>query len=219
MNLQKNLPTLMKILGIISFVGAILVFAIALPQADAGYKKVLSSVIGVLLLLLTLLIAYYLYISRDAEPNFFLFDRNKKRNIPVEDLTFKIVNDRMNFFLTLVCENAVQLWQNGVLENESRLGYRRVYRPLLAYKMLFDLSERNVPVYWELLFNATPETVASICSALEQAGEKEMVKAFRYVMEHYRATPEKIQDFVQGNNRYIRGRMIAYVKRNIELFY
>lgn len=171
------------------------------------------------MLLLSLLILYYLYITRDAEPNFFLFDRARKRNIPVEDLTFTIVNERMSFFLTMVCESAEQLWQDNVLESDRKLGYRRVYRPLLAYKMLYDLADKNIAAYWNLLLTATPATVDSLCSALEQGGEKEMVKAFRYIMENYRENPEKIKDFVCGNMRYIRGRMLGYIKRNIELFY
>lgn len=219
MNLKKKLPLILGVIGLISLIGAILLFAIALPQANAPYKKVLTSLIASFMILLTALIAYYLYITRDSEPNFFLFDRKKKHNIPVEELTFQIVNERMNFFLTLVCENANQLWQNDVLENDRKLGYRRIYRPLLAYKMLYDLADKNVPAYWELLYNATPETVNSICEALEQGGEKEMVKAFRFIMENYRSKPDRIKDFVCGNTRYIRGRMLTYVKRNIEIFY
>ena len=49
--------------------------------------------------------------------------------------------------------------------------------------------------------------------------QQEMVKAFRFIMEHYRENPEKIKDFICGNIRYIRARMLGYVKRNIELFY
>lgn len=219
MKLKKMLPTILGVIGAVSLTGAILLFAIALPQANAPYKKVLTSLIASFMLILTALVAYYLYITRDAEPNFFLFDRAKKRNIAVEELTFQIVNERMGFFLTLVCETPNQLWQNDVLENDRKLGYRRVYRPLLAYKMLYDLADKDVPAYWELLYNATPETVNSLCEALEQGGEKEMVKAFRFIMETYRARPDRIKDFVCGNTRYIRGRMLTYVRRNIEIFY
>ena len=55
--------------------------------------------------------------------------------------------------------------------------------------------------------------------ALEQAGETEMVKAFVFIMENYRGEPAKIRNFVIGNQKYIRGRIMAYIKRNIELFY
>ena len=219
MNLKKQLPLIVSIVGVLSFVGALLILFIAVPNANATYKRVLEIIISCLMILLSLLAAYYVYITRDAEPNFFLFDRAKKRNIPVENLTFTIVNERMSFFLTMVCESVEELWQTDVLESDRKLGYRRVYRPLLAYKMLYDLADKNIATYWELLYNAKPEVIESLCSALAQGGEKEMVKAFRYIMENYRATPEKIKDFVCGNMKYIRGRMLGYIKRNIEMFY
>lgn len=219
MKLKKILPLILMILGAVSLIGAILIFVLAVPKADAVYKKVLEIIIASLMIVLSLLSALYLLLTRDSEPNFFLFDRAKKRNIPVENLTFAIVNERMTFFLTMVCESVEQLWNEDVLEHDRKLGYRRVYRPLLAYKMLYDLADKNIATYWELLYNANGATVASLCSALEQGGEAEMVKAFRYLMENYRGTPEKIKDFVEGNQKYIRGRMLGYIKKNIELFY
>ncbi len=210
---------ILTIAAVVSFVGAILLLCIAVPRADATYKRVLEVIIAALMILLSLLVAYYLWITRDADPNFFLFDRAKKRNIPVENLTFPIVNERMSFYLTMVCESPEQLWQEDVLERDRMLGYRRVYRPLLAYKMLYDLADKNIATYWDLLINAKPATVDSLCSALEHGGETEMVRAFRFLMDNYRNNPEKIKDFVCCNMRYIRGKMLGYVKKNIELFY
>lgn len=210
---------IMAFVGFVTLIGAGLLFALALPRADAAYKRVLTIVIAALMLLMTLLIVYYLYVTRDAEPNFFLFDRVKKKNISVDNLTFQIVNERMSFFQTLVCNSPEQLWQNDILDNNVKMGYRKVFRPLLAYKMLYDLADKDIAAYWDLLLHASPETITSLCSALEQGGEKDMVKAFRYIMENQRENPAKIKEFVTGNMRYIRGRMLGYIKRNIELFY
>lgn len=219
MNWKNKKPLILAVVGVISLIGAILLFCLAAPKADAAYKRALEIIIGVLMLLMAVLCGVYVYVTRDAEPNFFLFDRAKKRNIPVENLTFPIVNERMSFFLTIVCESPEQLWKDDVLESDRKLGFRRVYRPLLAYKMLYDLADKNIATYWDLLLNAEPATLNSLYSALEQGGEQEMVKAFRYIMENYRNNPEKIKDFVCGNMKYIRGRMLGYIKRNIELFY
>jgi hypothetical protein len=219
MNLKKRLPLIMAIVAAVSVIGAILLFVLAVPNADATYKIVLEIIIAILLILMAGLIGYYLYLTRDSDPNFFLFDRTKKKNISVEELSFKTVNERMNVYLTMVGDSAQEIWQGGVLENDRKLGFRRVYRPLLAYKMLYDLADKNVDDYWDLLLECSPETLDSLCSALEQAGEAEMVKAFRFIMFNYRQTPEKVKDFIIGNLRYIRGRMMAYIKKNIELFY
>ena len=217
--LKKYLPTIMAVAAIVSFVGAILVLAIPVARTDVPYKQVLGTMIAVFMFLLAGLIAIYLWLNRDTEPNFFLFDRQKKRNISIDDLTFKFANERLSFLLTTVSQSAEDLWHEDVLENELKLGYRKVYRPLIAYKMLYDLADKNVDSYWEYLQTATPETVLSIARALEQAGETEMVKAFVFIMENYRGEPAKIRNFVLGNQKYIRGRIMAYIKRNIELFY
>ncbi len=219
MNLKKRLPLIVAIVAVLSLVGALLVLILMVPNADAVYKRVLEIILACLLLLLAACAGYYLLVTRDVDPNFFLFDRAKKRNIPVESLTFTIVNERMTFFLTMVCESVEQLWQENVLESDRKLGYRRVYRPLLAYKMLYDLADKNLETYWNCMLEAKPEIIESLCSALMQGGEQEMVKALRFIMENHREAPERIKDFVIGNQKYIRGRMLGYIKRNIELFY
>ncbi|MBE6553526.1 MAG: hypothetical protein E7666_04195 [Ruminococcaceae bacterium] len=219
MNLKKSIPVIVSSVGVLSLIGAILIFVLAVPNANAAYKQVLEVILACLMLLLAACAGYYMFITRDVDPNFFLFDRAKKRNIPVENLTFTIVNERMTFFLTMVCESVEQLWQENVLESDRKLGYRRVYRPLLAYKMIYDLADKNLDSYWDAMLNAAPDVLNSLYSALAQGGEQEMVKAFRYIMENYRENPSKIKDFIIGNQKYIRGRMLGYIKRNIELFY
>lgn len=219
MDLKKKMPLLMAIGAGISFVGALLVLIIVVPNADAAYKRVLEVLIACFMLLLSMLIGVYLWVIRDSEPNFFLFDRAKKKNIPVENLTFSMINERMNFFLTLISDSPEDLWQQNALERDIKLGPRRIYRPLLAYKMLIDLADKNVQSYWDLLLNAPEETVNSICSALQQGGEQEMVKVFGFLMQNYRRNPDKIKDFITGNQRYFRGRMKSYIQKNIEFFY
>jgi hypothetical protein len=217
--LKKHLPTIMAVAAIVSLIGAILVLVFPVRTADVPYKQILGIIIAVFMFLLSALMGVYLWLNRDTEPNFFLFDRQKKRNISIDDLTFKFANERLSFLLTTVSQSPEDLWHEDVLENELKLGYRKVYRPLIAYKMLYDLADKNVDSYWEYLLTATSETVLSIARALEQAGEKEMVKAFIFIMENYRGEPAKIRNFVIGNQKYIRGRIMAYIKRNIELFY
>ena len=219
MDLKKKMPLFMTIAAGISFVGALLILIFALPASNATYKTVLEVMISCFMLLLAFLLAAYVWVIRDVEPNFFLFDRAKKRNIPVEELTFSIINERMNFFLTLISDSPEDLWYRNALERDSKMGPRRIYRPLLAYKMLYDLADKNTESYWNYLVTSPEDTVNSICNALGQGGEQEMVKVFRYLMENYRQNPDKIKDFICGNERYFRARMKAYIQKNIEFFY
>ena len=217
--LKDKLPLIMALVLVVSIAASVALFVLVVPNSDAVYKTVLSIICASLFAVLAVVIIIYFVISRDTEPNFFLFDRAKKRNISVDNLNFTILNERMTFFLTLVCERTEDLWLPGVLEDNRNFGYRGVYKPLVAYKMLYDLGDKDNSALWEIVKHADPETIASVCNALERGGEQEMVKAFRYIYENFRDDDKKMRDFICGNLRYIRGKMLAYVKRHIELFY
>lgn len=217
--LKKNLSLLLAIVAIVCLVGAILILVIPVAHTDVTYKKVLGTIIAVLMLLVAVLCAVYLWLDRDTEPNYFLFDRARKKNISPDQLTFKMVNERLNFLLLCVCKNPEELWQGNVLEQEEKLGENRVFRPLLAYKMLYDLADKNIDTYWEYFRNASPELIDSLADALKQGGETEAVRAFRFIMDNYRNDDAKVRGFICGNMKYFRTRIMSYVKRNIELFY
>ena len=177
MNWKKKLPLVLLILAFVSLVGSLLLLFLVAPRANAEYKKVLVAIVASLMLVLSGLLFYYLWIIRDAEPNFFLYDRERNRNIPVDSLTFNMVNERMVFYVSLVSESPEDLWTGDALERDRTLGYQRIYRPLLAYKMLFDLADKDLASYWSLLLKAEPAVINSLCSALEQGGEVDMVRS------------------------------------------
>lgn len=220
-NWKKLLPIALWVGLVVFFVGAILLFSVAVPRADATYKRVLSVICAVLMLLLSLLIGAYLWMSRDTYPNFFLYDRKKKKNIPVEKLKFSVVSERMTFLFTRLADSPEQLWKGDVLLNENeKFGYRSVYKPLVAYKMLYDLGEQGPDSgYWNYLKTAPQENLNAIYEALERAGEKQMVSAFRLILERSTDDYAKVKEFLRKNLGYIRSKMVSYVVKHIEYFY
>lgn len=188
----------------------------------AGYKRVFSVICGVLMAALSVLFLVYWWLTRDVVQNYFLYDRRKKMNIPVERLEFGTVNERMNNFLALITRSFDHVWSEEVLENEEFLKYPNVYRPLVAYKMLYDLGDvesdqgkKNLENYE----NASEDVIRLICQLLEQVGEKGFVQAFRMIREKDGRTSQTMLTFLEKNRGYISSRMLAYVKRNIERFY
>ena len=221
MKLKKSLPLILLVVGALFLVGAILIFAIAVPKADYAYKKILAIVCAVFMLMLTGLTVSYWFLSRDIYPNYFLFDRKKKKNIPVEKLKFTMVSDRMTFLLGQIADSPEALWKSDVLLHESETyGYRSVYKPLVAYKMLFDLGEQGVETSYWTYFREAPEcNINALCEALERVGEKKMVEAFKTIMERDPKDNMKIKEFLRRNMGYIRSKMVSYVVKHIELFY
>lgn len=220
-NWKKLLPVILWIGLAVFAVGAILLLAIAVPNASATYQRVLTIICAVLMLLLSILILIYQWLSRDTYPNFFLYDRKKKKNIPVEKLKFSVVSERMTFLCTRLAETPEELWKgDALLHGDEQFGYRSVYKPLVAYKMLYDLGEQGPDSgYWNFLKTAPQENLNAIYEALEKAGEKKLVEAFRLILSRTDDDYAKVKEFLRKNLPYIRSRMVSYTVRYIEYFY
>ena len=217
--MKRLMPLAMLLIALLSLIAAIVVL-ISAAGADATYKKVLLGISAVLFFVLMVLALYYFYLTRENDPNFFLYDQEARRNIPVDQLTFAAVNDRMEFYLSLISDSEEELWQGGVLaKNDGSFGREDVYRPLVAYKMLYDLTADNTDASWYLLEFAEVTTVRLLTRALKQGGDADMAQAIVELYKGEGEEGENLRDFLIGNQKYLRGRMLRYVKQHLDYFY
>lgn len=221
-NMKRLAPVLLAVAGVL-IVAGILLFILAVPNASSTFYTICFVVIAVLCILMGLGLLYLLFLSRDTDPNFFLFDTRSGRNMDAADLTFERVNNRMSYFMTTLSTSQEKLWSDHVLENanDERFGVNGVYRPLAAYKMLYDLIEIDRPEGWQLFLCTSPSTIDALCDALTQSGEENMVDTLHraYDSAQSRDDFEWVRDFVKGNEKYIRRRMMAYVQKHMDWFY
>lgn len=219
---SKNMAIVLMIAAGVLILGGISLLLFLVPGA-ASFFKVCLIVISVLCILMGLGLLFTLYLGRDNDPNFFLYDTKTQRNLPAEELTFDRVNSRMSYFLTTLSTSQEKLWADNTLADNGtgRFGVGDVYRPLTAYKMLYDLVELDRPEGWALFLCATPATIDSLLDALEENGEEAMAKALyhAYNSASGRDDTEWLRDFLSGNAKYLRRRMLGYVQKNIEWFY
>ena len=217
--MKRLMPLAMLLIALLSFIAAIVVI-ISAVGADATYKKVLLGISSALFFVLMLLALYYFYLTRENDPNFFLYDQTLHKNLPVDQLTFSVVNERMEFYLSLISDSDEELWQGGVLaKSDGSFGRDEIYRPLVAYKMLYDLTERDDDVQWRLLEFAETTTIRLLTRALKQSGDGEMAQAIVELYKGEGEEGENLRDFLMGNRKYLRGRMLRYVKQNLDYFY
>lgn len=219
---SKNMAIVLMIAAGVLILGGISLLLFLVPGA-ASFFKVCLIVISVLCILMGLGLLCTLYLGRDNDPNFFLYDTKTQRNLTAEELTFDRVNSRMSYFLTTLSTSQEKLWADNTLADNGtgRFGVNDVYRPLTAYKMLYDLIELDRPEGWALFLCATPATIDSLLDALEENGEEAMAKALyhAYNSASGRDDTEWLRDFLSGNAKYLRRRMLGYVQKNIEWFY
>ena len=218
--LKRYIPIAILVSIAISLIASVLVF-VASVTSDAPYQQVIYRIIGVLLLIMAALLVYLLYVSRDRDPHFFLYITSTQKNMPLDQLTFTQVNERMTMFLELLSEQPGMIWSDGYLENNHRYLAKEAYRPLVAYKMLYDLTVEDSDEWWAQLECASEDTVELVAYALQNAGESELPETLMEL--HRKATNregcERLRDFLYTNQKYLRGRMLRYVKQNWEVLY
>lgn len=218
--MKRYFPIIVLTLAAVCFIASIFVFVASVTD-EVPYRQVIDRIIGVLLLIMTVLLMYLLYVSRDRDPHFFLYITSTQKNMPLDQLTFTQVNERMTMFLELLSDQPGMIWSDGFLENNHRYLAKEAYRPLVAYKMLYDLTVEDSDQWWAQLECASEDTVELVAYALQNAGETELPETLMEL--HKKATTregcERLRDFLYTNQKYLRGRMLRYVKQNWEVLY
>ena len=218
---MKHLSIVLLIVAGVLILGGIVLLAFVVPNVSIFYKVCLIF-ISLFCLLMGVGVLFLLYLARDTDPNFFLYDTKSGTNISADELTFDRVNSRMSYFMTTLTTSQEKLWaENALNASPERFGINEIYRPLAAYKMLYDLTEIDRPEGWALFLCATPSAIDALLDALEENGEEAMSKALyhAYNSASGRDDIEWLRDFLLGNAKYIRRRMLGYVQKNIEWFY
>ena len=220
--IMKNMSRVLLIVAAVLILGGICMLALLVPGAASLFYKVCLAIISILCILIGLGLLLYLYIGRDNDPNFFLYDPKTGRNIDPADLDFDRINSRMSYFMTTLTTSVERLWTENALNAPSeKFGVKEIYRPLAAYKMLYDLTEFDSPDGWRLFLNASSATITTLTDALVQNGEETMANA---LVKAYNSASsgddfEWLRDFLMGNKPYISRRMTGYVRKNLDWFY
>ena len=165
---------------------------------------------------LTAELGYFTYLMTDSDPNYFLYDHKSRRNIAVQKLTFQMINSRMNRVLSGYAASEGKLWNERVLDNPY-LEMPEEFKPLVAYKLLFGLADKDAEAGWKCLENASDETLAFIYAGLRLNGDDQLADCLAELL----ARPvdmARARDYLVRNKRYLQGKMTKYVIDNVDKF-
>lgn len=217
---KQNLQIILFVLCGLFVVGGILTFVFGGAESQ-GFLKVMFIIFGVLLVLLAASFALLaLVVGSGEKANFFLYDSKLKENMPVDELTFEVVNKKMTFVMTNLTSSASKVWTENVfgMENEIFAEGDDSFVPLVAYKILYDLLERSNEAIWQLYLAADAEIIDAIAAALELNGDNELANAVKFLHENADGNYERTAKFLGDNKKYIQAKMVKYVKSNINRF-
>lgn len=216
---RKKLDLILTIACAVFAVIAIvlLVFGI-IYDGDHALTKILMIVSAVLSLALAGELAYLLWFSDKGEtPNFFLYDASSKKNVSVDKLTVNVINKRMERFFSNYAPSEGKLWTDKILEDPA-LDMDDLFKPLVAYKLLFDLADKDMEKGWRCFELASFETVDFVCRSLEMNGEAEVAGNIRKMKQVQPFQVRYIRDYLVSNRDYLQTKMTMYVRDNIEKF-
>ena len=219
-SLKKYLPTILLVAGVVCLLVAVVITVCAFAGASAGLIKVMLVIAAVLFLALGGLVMYLAMLTTTVTKHFFLYDKTSGKNIRISELTFDMVNKRMSYFMSRMASSERQVWSANIVGSEDvRFGKNDVYRPLMAYKMIYDLTEHNSPEYWSLFARADVAIVSSICDALSDNDDAQLGATLVFLREHHAANIEKISRFFMDNRAYMQKQMLKYVQAHVDSLY
>lgn len=217
---RRNLQVILFVFCGLSIVAGILTLIFGAGESD-GALKVLSVILGIVLIFIGLALVLLAFVVGSAEKaNFFLYDSTLKSNMPIDELNFDIINKKMTYVMTRLTPTASKVWTKNVFEEDNEIFENGddSFVPLVAYKIIYDLSERANEGIWNLYLMADPSIIDAIAEALELNNDEDLANAFRYLHENADGNYERTEKFLLDNRKYIQTKMVKYVKSNIDRF-
>lgn len=176
---------------------------------------VLLGIVSAICLALAVELGYLFMLNRTVKANYFLYDSATKRNVPIQKLSFNVINTRTGRYLSNFAASEGKIWNDRVLD-EAEIDPE--FKPLVAYKLLFTIADKDVDAGWKCLENASNKTIVFICEALNANSDFEFANNFGKMMAEKPLNMGLIRDYLVRNKRYMQSRMLKYVTDNIDLF-
>lgn len=221
---RKQIVLALFIGGAVLVLAGIVVLAVLAPHGASRSYKVMLALIAVVMILLGGFMLASAYHRREEETHFFRFDPDTRRNIPVGELDFDRINNRLAARMRTVLQSDQIMpivWERNIIreENESEKG--GVLAPLIAFKMLYDLARYDRDDYWALFLDADEQLIEDMAAELERAADGRMAQALLDIYADGVADMDitYVKDFLTGNLRYLRRRMVEYTKEHDKEFY
>ena len=212
---RKKVKIIIGVAAIVALVIAITLLCVAIFAGLQAPSSIIMGIVAGLCFLLSVELGYMFWINKDSRANYFLYDPATKKNVSVQKLNFGVVNSRTGRYLSHFAPSEGKIWNERILDSAE---IDPEFKPLVAYKLLFSLADKDIEAGWKCLENASSKTVVFICEALNANSDFEFSNNFGKMMAEKPLNMPMIRDYLVRNKKYMQGRMLKYVIENIDLF-
>lgn len=211
---------IMTIAAAVLIFGGVALIILGITLANSTFFKVMFIIMSIAMILLGCVMTYFVFLLKeqgDEEPNLFLYDSNSGKNLSADVLTFDLVNKRMGFFMSRVSGSIREIWSGDIFDNDEAFDGVDELKSLLAYKMIYDLADKDIPALWELYLNASSELIESIAECMRNNGD-EFGKYIVKLHSSANGKADKSKKFLLDNKTYLENKMFNCAKNNIDKF-
>ena len=212
---RKTAKIIVGVASIAALVISIVLLCVVLFSGLEAPSSVMLGIVSGLSFVLFIEIGYLFLLNMGTAANYFLYDPATKRNVSVQKLNFGVVNARTGRYLSGFAASEGKIWNDRVLDN---VDIAPEFKPLVAYKLLYSIADKDVDGGWACLENASSKTIVFICEALNANSDFEFSNNFGKMMADKPLNMPMIRDYLVRNKKYIQNRMMKYVVENIDLF-
>ena len=212
---RKTVKIIVGVAAIAAFLISIGLLCVALFAGLQTSAAVIMGIVAGLCFILAIEFGYLFLLNKSSKANYFLYDSSTKKNVPVQKLNFAVVNARTGRYLSHFAASEGKIWNDRVLDSAD---IDPEFKPLVAYKLLFSLADKDAEAGWKCLENASSKTIVFICEALKANSDLEFSNNFGKMMAEQPLNMPMIRDYLVRNKKYMQNRMLKYVTENIELF-
>ena len=212
---RKTVKIIVGAVAIFCFILAVVAALVAILADLNTPAAIILGIVAVCCLALAVELGYLFLLNKNAKANYFLYDSATKRNVSVNKLSFAVVNARTGRYLSHFATSEGKIWNERVLDTAE---IDSEFAPLIAYKLLFSLADKDVDAGWKCLENASSKTIVFICESLNANSDFEFSNNFGKMMAEKPLNMPMIRDYLVRNKKYMQNRMLKYVVENINLF-
>ena len=191
----------------------------ALVKLPLGIGRILLLCLAALPLALAIFLLYLLWLARrtaKGEHNFFLYDRHKRKNMPLEELTFQQVSDRLVSYMALF-RRGKRLYLAALFDEEG--GAPESFKPLFCYQLLGMLSVSEDDSQLCAFLHCGKELADALSTYLTLAGEEKMSRELQVLIAQFDGSDiTPFRTYLRQNSDYLAEHMLAYTKENIRQF-
>lgn len=150
--------------------------------------------------------------------NFFLYDRRKKADIAVSELTVATVRERLLEFMAIFKRRG-KLYIGELFDDNPHIP--EVFKPLFCYEILYELALGDGSIDASTFLGFGNECADIFTKYLRENGDYELAVGIRgYICDYskHNDNSESFREYLKHKKTHIETKMLGYAVKNIEKF-